>query len=248
MEYYPDTDYAKIAMDRIRTISSGGAPAAPEPSKKKAVEASPSDFDDFTMDDGDDVFSFDDEPANNKKQAAPAKSQASADSSFASDFSSEMDDFISDDSNDDFGDFAIDDAPAAAKKGPSTQDIFEKAEASMDMNNFSAALETFKEIMGKGKPSSPHELKFYIDSYYNAGVCCFETKDYKAAMNYFAEITKSFADSDKLKGSIFHIGRIFEAAGQADKAVVYYNKALNMSPKDSINAKAMDRIKALQKR
>lgn len=245
MEYYPDTDYAKLAMDRIKTISSGGTAA---PSQSAAKTTSNSDFDDFKMDDGDDVFSFDDEPAKPKKAAAADDgfSLSPADPAIASDFSSEMDDFLSDDDSGDLGDFTFDEP--AKSKTPTLKELFDKAESSMDMSNFKAALEGFREIMSKGVPAKPNEKSYYIDSWYNAGICCFEMKDYKSAMNYFAEITKSFADSDKLKGALFYVGSIFEVAGQADKAVVYYNKTLNMSPKDSINAKALDRIKALQKR
>lgn len=249
MEYYPDTDYAKLAMDRIRTISSGGAASTSAPAAARAKVASDSDFDDFKMDEGDDVFSFDDEPAKPKK-AAPRDDGfdlSPSDPAIASDFSSEMDDFLSDEDNNDAGDFSFDDE-SPKSKAPTIKEIFDRSESSMDMSNFKDALDGFRDIMSKGVPSRPHDKSFYIDSYYNAGICCFEMKDYKSAMNYFAEITKSFADSDRLKGALFYIGRIFEMAGQADKAVVYYNKTLNMSPRDSINAKALDRIKALQKR
>jgi len=242
MEYYPDTDYAKLAMDRIRTINSGGTgPVEDFSAPKKGGSA----LDDFTMDDGDDVFSFDEKPSASKAPAADdGFSFSTPEPSIASDFSSEMDDFLSD-SADDFGDFGMDE-PSEPKR-PSLLDEYENAESSMDMNNYTAALEGFRQIISKGRPSSPHELKIYIDSYYNAGVCCFEMKDLKGAIGYFAEITRSFAYSDKLKCSLFHVGRIFEAAGQGSKAVGYYNKVMNMSPRDSINAKAMDRIKALQK-
>jgi len=66
-------------------------------------------------------------------------------------------------------------------------------------------------------------------------------------MNLFAEIIKNRADSEKYKGAVFYAGQIFEAAGQKDKAITYYNKVLNITPSDSLNGMAMDKIKALQR-
>jgi len=240
MEYYPDTDYAKLAMDRIKTINSGGtaADSAPMPGQKKAASES---FDSFSMDDSDDGFSFDESPAPSRKAASPGFS--AGEKASASEFSSEIDDFLSDD-DDDLGGFSLDEP---AGKGPSLQEIYDRAESSLDMNNYSAALELFREIITKASPSKPNDKRLFIDSYYHSGVCSFELKDLKGAMSYFAEITRSYSDSDRLKGSLFYIGRIFEIAGQGDKALGYYNKVMNMKPRDSINSKAMDRIQALQK-
>ncbi len=244
MEYYPDTDYAKLAMDRIRTINSGGtaADASPVPGQKKTSSDS---FDSFSMEESDDGFSFDESPAPSAgKKAAPSSGFFKGETGSASEFSSEIDDFLSDD-DDDLGDFSLDEP--AASKGPSLQVVYDRAESSLDMNNYSAALELFREVITKASPSKPNEKKLFIDSYYNSGVCSFEMKDLKGAMNYFAEITRSYSDSDRLKGALFYIGRIFEMAGQGDKALGYYNKVMNMKPRDSINSKAMDRIQALQR-
>lgn len=93
----------------------------------------------------------------------------------------------------------------------------------------------------------PAELKFFVDSHYYAGVCYYEMKKFKESMNLFAEIIKNRADSEKYKGSVFYAGQIFEAAGQKDKAITYYNKVLNITPSDSLNGMAMDKIKALQR-
>ena len=244
MEYYPDTDYAKLAMDRIRTINSGGtaADSSPVPGQKKAAAES---FDSFSMDESNDGFSFDESPAPSAgKKSAPSSGFSAGETGSASEFSSEIDDFLSDD-DDDLGDFSLDE-PAGAKK-PSLKETYDKAEASLDMNNYSAALELFRDVITKASPLKLNEKKLFIDSYYNSGVCSFEMKDLKGAMNYFAEITRSYSDSDKLKGALFYIGRIFEMAGQGDKALGYYNKVMNMKPRYSINSRAMDRIQALQK-
>lgn len=247
MEYYPDTDYSRLAMDRIKTISSGGAPL---PQPKQPVKASKDDdITDFSMnEDSEDAFSFDDSPAPKQD----VKSDFSFDSephepAIASELSSEMDDFLSDDNQiDDFGDFDLDSKPAA-KQEPSIKDKLEEGLTSFKMDNYKNALDIFTEIIDEGMPAKPAEKKFYIDAYFHAGACYFYLKKYKDAMNYFGEISKNYGDSERSKESFMYIGDIFSIAGQKDKAITFYNKVANASPKDSLNSKALDKIRALQK-
>lgn len=241
MEYYPDTDYAKLAMDRIKSISSGVA--SPSSVKAKPVTSSDADLDDFAMDDShDDMFDMDD--------TAPAASSGKDDSddfTLSSELSSEMDDFLtdSDDSLDDFGDFSFDEPVSGNSSGLKAR--FDEGVAHLDMNNCTDAVSVFQEIIDEGPPGKEYEKKFFIDSYFYAGRCFFEMKKHKEAMTYFAEIVKNFQDSENLKGSLFYIGEIFALAGQKDKALAYYNRVLNMTPKDALNSRALDKIKGLQK-
>jgi TolA-binding protein len=243
MEYYPDTDYAKVAMDRIRAINSGGtvADSMPVPGQKKSSLDS---FDSFSMDDSDGGFTFDDSPPLSGQNGSSLSGFSADDTGPSSEFSSEIDDFLSD-SDDDLADFSFDEP--VKPKGDSLQDVYNRGEASLEMNNYGAALEIFRDVIDRASPSNPNEKRLFIDSYYNAGICSFELKDLKGAMNYFAEITRSYSDTDKFKGAMFYIGRIFEMAGQGEKALSYYNRVMNMKPKDSMNSRAMDRIQALQK-
>lgn len=240
LEYYPGTDYAGIAMERIKTISTGG----PIPVSGGAAK---DDFADFSMGgDSNDMFTFDDEPAQ-KKQAAPKPAPSvKPDSGLSSEFSSEMDDFLSDDNSiEDFGDFSID--SAASSSSPTIKMKFEEGESMFKRQNFTGALEIFQGIIDDGEPSKDIELKYFIDSYYYAGVCYYEMKKYKEAMNLLAEIIKNRSNSEKFKGSLYYAGLIFEVAGQRDKAMTYYNRVLNITPNDSLNGMALDKIKALQK-
>ena len=239
LEYYPGTEYARIAMERIKTINSGG----PIPSGGTQQD----DLADFSMEsDSDDMFTFDEAPAP-KAQAAPKPAAAmKSEPAISSEFSSEMDDFLSDDSSiDDFGDFDMDSAPASAPAGLKPR--FDEGESLFKRQNYPGALEIFQGILDDGEPTKPAELKFFVDSHYYAGVCYYEMKKFKESMNLFAEIIKNRADSEKYKGSVFYAGQIFEAAGQKDKAITYYNKVLNITPSDSLNGMAMDKIKALQR-
>jgi tetratricopeptide (TPR) repeat protein len=240
LEFYPGTEYSRIAMERIKTISSGG----PIPSSGGAAK---DDLADFSMEsDSDDMFTFDEAPAP-KAQAAPKPAASmKSEPAISSEFSSEMDDFLSDDSSiDDFGDFDMDSAPASVPAGLKPR--FDEGESLFKRQNFSGALEIFQGILDDGEPAKPADLKYFIDSHYYAGVCYYEMKKFKESMNLFAEIIKNRADSEKYKGSVFYAGQIFEAAGQKDKAITYYNKVLNITPSDSLNGMAMDKIKALQR-
>ncbi|HOP64608.1 MAG TPA: cyclic nucleotide-binding domain-containing protein [Spirochaetota bacterium] len=239
LEYYPGTDYSRIAMERIKTISTGG----PGPSEMSEQD----DFTDFSMDsDSDDMFTFDETPSSgNQAQPAPSVSMSS-DSALSSEFSSEMDDFLADDNTmDDFGDFDLDSSPSSNSEGLKPR--FDEAESMFKRQNYSGALVIFQGILDEGEPAKDSDRKFFVDSHYYAGVCYFEMKKYKESMNLLAEIIKNRSDSDKFKGSIFYAGQIFEVAGQKDKAIAYYNRVLNITPNDSLNGMALDKIKALQK-
>ena len=236
LEFYPGTDHARTAMQRINTITSGGP--VPEASHGD-------DFTDFSMgSDSEDMFSFD-EPAPKAKRAPGGA--GSGEAALSSEFSSEMDDFLSDESSpaDDFGDIDFNSKSAPQPQGLKLK--VEEGEALFKKENYSGAVEIFREIIDEGEPAKPADLKYFIDSYYYAGASFFEMRNFKEAMNCLAEIVKNRADSDKYKGSLFYVGQIFEAAGQKDKAIGYYNKVLNITPKDSINAMALDKIKALQR-
>ena len=236
MEYYPDTDYAKVAMERIKTISSG-AVSISSPGKM-LVDSSDADLDDFSMgDSSDDMFTID---------SSGSSGNSSDDFAISSEFSSEMDDFIadSDDSLDDFGDFSFDEP---VEKSSGIKALFDEGVAHFDMNNCGDAIEVFRGIIEDGEPSGDYEKKFFIDSYFYIGKCFLEMKKYKDAMIHFGEVVKKYQDSANFKASLFYIGEIFSIAGQKEKALSYYNRVLNMTPKDALNSKALDKIKVLQK-
>ncbi len=245
MEYYPNTDYSKLAMDRIKAISSG----APIPQSAPVKASKDDSLTDFSMDDDSgDVFSFDDKPAP-KKDVKPDFSfdEDIHEPAIASELSSEMDDFLTDDNTlDDFGDFDFDNK-SGGKQEPTLREKFEEGLSSFKMDNYKDALEVFSEIIRDGLPEKAQDKKVFVDSYFYSGASYYNQKNYKEAMNHFAEIIKQYSDSEKMKESLLYIGDIFTAAGQKDKAITYYNKVANASPKDALNSKAFDKIRALQK-
>ena len=251
MEYYPNTDYSKLAMDRIKGISYGGVPSDKK-QKSSADVHSDSILTDFSMDDSDD-FSFDENLASPKNEKV--------DFSFDTDFDdkttfddkmnspkSVSDDFFSEgDSMNDFGDFDFDSQPAKKNKS----DINAKFNEGLDRfeaNDYKNALFLFSEIISNGPYNDPNDKELFIDSYFYTGVCYFNQKNYKDAMGNFGEILKNFSNSKRTKESMMYAGEIFEKTGNTSKAIEYFNKVVNASPKDSLNSRALDKIKALQKK
>ncbi len=244
MEYYPDTEYAKVAMERIRTIGAGGpAVGSGISSGTDSIISGDDEFSDFSMDDeGDDTFSFDESPS------APPPGKTGV-PSLSSELSSEMDDFLSDsdDSLDDFGDFSFDDEPDEQPAETCCQDIYDEAMSHFNMDNYTAALASFKQVIEEADPDKENDEKILTDALYYGGLCNMELKKYKESMAGFADIIKNHSGSDRVKESLFAIGQIFEKAGQKEKAIAYYNKVLNIPPGDSVNSAALDKIKVLQK-
>jgi tetratricopeptide (TPR) repeat protein len=68
----------------------------------------------------------------------------------------------------------------------------------------------------------------------------------KEALEILSKILRNFPSSPYVKLAIYNIGMIFESVNQKDKAITYYNKVLNMTPKDKLNSEALNKIKQLQ--
>ena len=248
MEYYPNTDYSKLAMDRIKGISFGGASASDKidiKQKAPAKNTADSILSDFTMDDNSDDFHFDENSGSSKKD----KPSFSFDSDFdnkAKPNKSVTDDFFSDeDSLDDFGDF---DSKPAKKNSFNIVSKFNEGLNSYKTGDYIMALSLFDEIINNSPYSDPDDNEMLIDSYFYSGICHFNKKNYKDAMNSFGEIVKSFPSSKRTKEALMYIGEVYEKSGQKDRAIEYFNRVVNSSPKNSLNSKALDKIKALQKR
>ncbi|MCL2154966.1 MAG: cyclic nucleotide-binding domain-containing protein, partial [Leptospirales bacterium] len=251
MEYYPDTDYSKLAMDRIKDISVGGGGVSSDKQPKASADNILSDF---SMDNDSGGFSFDDNLTSGKD----TKSDFNLDSSFggnvssasslSSELSSEMDNFFSEsDKSDDFGGFDFDHKPAGKNTFP-IEEKFNEGLNSFKASNYKKALPKFSEIISKAPFDDPGDNGMLIDSYFYSGVCNFNLKNFKEAMNSFGEIVKKYSKSNRMKETLMYAGEIYEKSGQKDKAIEYFNKVVNFSPKDSLNSKALDKIKALQKK
>jgi len=244
MEYYPDSQYASMAMQRIKAIDSGEAipggssmaftqPSAPAPAD---------DMSDFSLDDDsggdDDLFDSGD----------------GDDSGPGSSLSNEMDDFLSDDNNglDDLDDFSLDSAAPAApeKKGgmESVSEKFYRASGMFSDADYAGALEIYNDITSFPTPEklSGEDRNLYEKSFVEIGRCRFMTGKTKEALDVYSNFMKKFPSSTSTKYALYQIAGVFEKAGRKDKAIGYYQKVLNMAPKDELNQSAMNSIKKLQ--
>ncbi len=236
LEYYPDGEQAALAMKRVRAIDAGEpAPADIDHAAGTASAASArpaAQGDDLSLDDsggGGDMIDFNDTP---HEDAGAAKTA----------LSDEMDDFFSDTSSSGLDDFSLDDAVDVG----SPADINSSADASFNKGNYTTALKLFQKIIALNRTKSPDEKKIHEKAHFDAGRCMFELGRPREAMDMFSQVLKNMPESPYVKNSIYHIGMIFESVNQKEKAITYYNKVLNMTPKDRLNSDALNKIKQLQ--
>ncbi len=241
MEYYPDGPNAALAMKRIRGIDAGEpAPSdigGPDPGPAESPARPARAGSDFSIDEPggeSDMIDFDatsheDDP-----------SRGNSDSTLA--LSDEMDDFLSDKNAPSMDDFSLDDAAA----GDSPAELNKAADASFSRGNYSTALGIYQKIIALNRTAGNDEKKLLEKAHFDAGRCLIEMGKPKEALDILSKILRSFPGSPYVKMSIYHIGLIFESVNQKDKAITYYNKVLNMSPKDRLNSEALNKIKLLQ--
>jgi CRP-like cAMP-binding protein len=236
MEYYPDGVHAAMAMKRIRAIDSGEAmPDDDEAGAQRAdhdATGAEGDTDDNTS--GADMLDFDDSVMIDESSPDQGGGRTA--------LSDEMDDFFSDEPSVGTGGAGLEVRSADG----SVFELDSSAEDSMSRGNFIAALELYKKILTTDMNLNQEEKKIIGKAHFNAGRCLMELKKPAEALDFFSKILRNFPSSPYLKNAIFNIGIIFESANQKEKAITYYNKVLNMPPKDKLNSDALTKIKNLQ--
>lgn len=241
MEYYPDGPNAALAMKRIRAIDAGEPPPADIGGHEAATAPPPRPVDtggDFSIEEPGgpgDMIDFDDS-SDEKEHRAPAASSTALED--------EMNDFLTEPSGGDLDDFSLD----AAVDSDSPRDLSDAGDASFAKGNYIMALELYQKVINLNRFESPEEKKLFEKAHFDSGRCYIEMGKPKEALDILSRILRNFPGSPYVKLSIYHIGLIFESVNQKDKAITYYNKVLNMSPKDKLNSEALNKIKQLQGR
>jgi TolA-binding protein len=243
LEYYPDQQYAKAAMDRIKAIDSGQVSpsdmdfAAPSPAPaSKAAD--------------DDAFSFDDEPvaAKGHDDAGSGRRSRLDGEDELTPVSGEMDDFLNDDgTSTGIDDFSLDDFEEPGG-GAMVADAYAKAKGLMKSGKFAEAASQMSDITGKPSPPGIEDRRAYESAHADLGLCYVKSNKLKEALDTYSGMIKKFPGTPLEKTAYFQIGTIFESANKADKAISYYNRVLNMTPKDDLNTQAMKKIRELQNR
>ncbi|OHD65702.1 MAG: hypothetical protein A2176_13795 [Spirochaetes bacterium RBG_13_51_14] len=240
MEYYPDGEHAALAMKRIRGIDAG----EPAPADLGAHDAGPGASPARPSGGGDDqspnessgpadMIDFDVSP---EEREAPATASTSLEN--------EMDDFLSDTGSTGPDDFSH----TGTMDDGSPRELNDAADASFSKRNYTTALKLYQKIISLDRRTSPDERKLFEKAHFDAGRCLIELGRHKDALEILSRVLRNFSNSPYVKSAIFHIGTIFESVNQKDKAISYYNKVLNMSPKDKLNSEALNKIKQLQGR
>lgn len=228
MEYYPDTEYAATAMQRIKAIDSGDV--APSDGDMDFGDVSPSSAPSTPS--ADDGFSFDDD-------AGPMDDFTGSETKDSSSLSSEMDDFLaSDDNLGDFDDFSFDDSSAGVSSPPS----IEKAESHIESGNFDEALQILETLKGSGSMGDENgDARLAL----NIGKCNVGLGQYKEAMQQLGALIKQYPQSDSIKAAYFQIALVFEAVNQGEKARTYLMKVSSMPPQDNLTEEAREKLKQL---
>ncbi|MBN1531419.1 MAG: cyclic nucleotide-binding domain-containing protein [Spirochaetes bacterium] len=245
LEYYPDQQYAKAAMDRIKAIDSGqvspedmdfGTPS-PAPASRSVID--------------DDGFSFD-EPEAPGPQGDAGRGDGKRSRIDGGDdltpVSSEMDDFLSGDGGGSgLDDFSLDNFEEPGG-GPSVADDYARAKGLMKSGKFAEAAAKMAEITSGAEPAGIEDRRAYESAHGDLGTCYVKAGRLKEALDTYSGMIKKFPGTPLEKAAYFYIGTIFESANKPDKAISYFNRVLNMTPKDDLNTQAMKKIRELQSR
>jgi len=223
MEYYPDTEYASTAMQRIKAIDSGEV--APGGDDMDFIDTAPPAADNSPE------FSFDDD-------AGPMDDFTGEVEEDQSGLSSEMDDFLAgDDALEDFDDFSFDESA-----GGNEPDSIEGAEAMISKNQFAEALQILDNLQSSGSVQDDNENARLL---LNVGKCNTGLGQYKEAMQHLGSMIKQYPQSDSIKAGYLEIAKVFDAVNQSEKARNYLMKVSSMPPQDHLTEEAREKLNQL---
>ena len=240
LDYYPDKPDSETAKLRLKAIASGNASADDiknSPPASARINLNENDLDDFKLDD---------EPAAEHEDHHDFGGGSVIEGT-KSDLTNEMDDFLSDDSSphEEFNDDFSFDAPAS--KSESVTDIYESANKLYLKEKYADAIQKYDTILINEDPFNNNLKTLFAKSRLELGICQSMLGKSKEGFETLSNLIKNYPDSESVKSAYYHIGSIYEKANQRDKAIGFYSKVMNMSPKDKINEQAMNKIKQLQK-
>jgi tetratricopeptide (TPR) repeat protein len=223
LEHFPGTKYADLALQRIRTIDTGGANTNTEvlsstpinTGKSGVTEEESPDLTDFTIND--------DAHANS----------ASKDNG--------IHDFFSD------GDILSNPEPKPMLKQKDITEMFYEAVSLYSQEKYKDALPLYQKILDIKTLKNDSETKIFEKAHFEIGRCFLKLNSFKEAVNYLSTMIKKFPHSDNVKNAFLHIGIAFEMAGAKDKAVAYYSKVAVMEPAgDVVSKQAAKKLKELE--
>jgi CRP-like cAMP-binding protein len=241
LEYYPNTQFSAVSMQRVKDIQSGNFTAMPVDVAPVAASA-PADeegsFDsspDFSMDSPADGpsdmvdFDFDDGGSSPSPMTSVAPGMHT-------ELTSEMDSFLGS------GDDGFGITPAAPQSATA---LLEQGKSLQEAGQHQQALDKFSLIVSDGAPSDILEREAWEEAHVMTGFCFYNLGKLKEALNDLSMFMKNYPQSKFIKNAMLYMGFVFEKAGSKDKAIPYYKKVMTMPPRDDFTTWAMNKLKGL---
>ncbi|MDY6935763.1 MAG: cyclic nucleotide-binding domain-containing protein [Spirochaetota bacterium] len=238
MEYYPDTKYSSVAMNRIKAIETGNTDSEldiEEQSPNVAKKDQDIDLTDFSIDEDSNYGD-----SNNDIDFSLELEAESA-------IDNEMDNLFSDDDND-IDDFSFDESqPKKSKeKKEDITEIFYNGVSLFSQENYQEAVSLFTNILNIKELKNASEKKIFEKAHLEVGRCYLKLGKYKDALGSLSSMIKKFPESDNMKNVLLHIGLAYEMSNKLDIANSYYKKVALLEPKDSITKQALKRLKTIK--
>jgi TolA-binding protein len=116
-------------------------------------------------------------------------------------------------------------------------ELFEKAKAEYDHQNWDGALEPLNGYL-KGQKTTKAE-----EAYFMRAECYFHTEKYKLAIADYSEFPEKYTKSKHMPEALYRIGLSFEALGSPDDAKGFYQLLVDKFPKSSQAKKIKSKLK-----
>lgn len=239
LEYYPNTKFSAMCMQRVKDIQSGNFSSIPEPDytpppspaePASMPNASVSVFDEPAPSGGpSDMVDFDfDDDSPHPAMAAPG---------MHTELSSEMDSFL-------HGDDGLASVESLSP-GKSISAVLDEGKNAQSEGDYTRAVQVFTDIAEGPAPSDTLELEAWEEAHVQKGNALFQSGKLKEALTELTMFMKNHPQSKFVKNALLYSGSIFEKAGNKDKAIPYYRKVTTMPPRDDLTSWAANRLKAL---
>ena len=141
--------------------------------------------------------------------------------------------------------------PKTEKPVPEGIDVVKKFYEALSLfsqDKIQEAMEIYKNILEIKKFKDEATAQFAEKAQFELGRCYMKLNMFAEAIETFANFIKKFERSNLLKDALFNIGQCYESMENYQKAINFYQKVVNMPPKEAINTKAKKAIEEVQKK
>ncbi len=108
------------------------------------------------------------------------------------------------------------------------------------------AMQIYKEILEIKRFKDEATAEFAEKAQFELGRSLMKLEKYNEAIENFSNLIKRFQRTKLLKDSLYNIGTCYEALENYQKAFNFYQKVINMPPKEAINSKAKASVEKIK--